>query len=74
MKIDSFYKYLNGFSGKTVIYNKQKNIPIYFKYIIFLGEKTTQEFSEKFGKNRVHFIKCNVLEKDDIVNLYEVVF
>ena len=40
---------------------------------LYLGEKTTLEFAEKFGKNKVHFIKCNVLEKDDIVNLYEVI-
>jgi len=36
-----------------------------------IGLKTTTEFSEKFGKDKLHFIKCNVLQKDDIVNLYE---
>ncbi len=30
------------------------------------------ELCEKFGKDKVHFIKCDVLNKDDIVNLYEV--
>ena len=42
------------------------------KYFIVPGLKTTTEFSEKFGKDKLHFIKCNVLQKDDIVNLYEV--
>jgi len=35
------------------------------------GASALAELSERFGKNKVHFIKCNVLEKDDIVNLYE---
>ena len=30
------------------------------------------ELGEKFGKDKVFFIKCNVLNKDDIVSLYEV--
>lgn len=36
-----------------------------------LGDKALKELSEKFGETKVHFIKCNVLSKDDIVNLYE---
>jgi len=35
------------------------------------GEKALTELGEKYGKEKVHFIKCDVLNKDDIVNLYE---
>ena len=30
------------------------------------------ELGERFGKEKVFFIKCNVLNKEDIVSLYEV--
>ena len=46
---------------------------IYYYNYLFLGASALAELSERFGKNKVHFIKCNVLEKDDIVNLYEVI-
>jgi len=35
------------------------------------GSTALAELSEKFGKNKLHFIKCNVLEKIDIESLYE---
>ena len=34
------------------------------------GIVTVQEFSNKFGKEKVTFVKCNVLNKDDIAALY----
>jgi len=36
-----------------------------------IGDKTATELGEKFGKDRIHFIQCNVLQKQDIVDLYE---
>ena len=35
-----------------------------------IGNATAEEFSDKFGKEKVKFVKCNVLDKDDIEALY----
>ena len=35
------------------------------------GEESRAELADKYGKNKVHFIKCNVLEKEDVENLYD---
>ena len=36
------------------------------------GEDTLEELGEKYGKESVHFIQCDVTQKDDIARLYEV--
>ena len=35
------------------------------------GLGTLKEFSERFGQENVHFVKCDVTKDEEIVNLYE---
>merc|ERR1712106_988815 len=36
-----------------------------------VGVKTRNEFEERFGKENVHFIKCDVTKSEDLVSLYD---
>jgi len=36
-----------------------------------VGLKTKEEFEERFGKENVHFIKCDVTNTEDLVALYD---
>jgi len=35
------------------------------------GQHTKEEFEEKYGKENVHFIQCDVTKQDDLIGLYD---